>query len=533
MTRRRADKKAIINKLNIILIVAVAVLLSICYVSTSNVSTTSLTHKIEPTTIATLADGSKEYFFDLKGYDYKYSGIMFYTSHQLVTGYNAGKVIYKFDRTGGVWTSTAGSGYHFIDINEKMNQLAVIVKPVYDVVANQKLEFYIGNSHFMYDEIMLDSIPRFFVSLLIVILSILILIYYSFMHEKQHLTRELLYLGYFSFFTGIWSINETDVSALLVRNKVADSIVPYLCLMLLVAPMIMFFDSYLDIKGKLLKRIMIWLSMVQFVVLTVLHFTKIAEYRETLPFMQIMLFVSAVYMVVGMVAQLVKRRFTRHIEICAVGLSLFLVAVIVDIGQYYRALGDADRIGRYVFLIFILLLSWDMIKDANEYIEKGRRAKQLEIFALTDSMTGLFNRNAFETHAKAEGKLDGIVAVVADANGLKACNDTYGHEAGDEYITIVADIFSDVYGKYGNCYRTGGDEFCCIIPANKQVNVERLRKLFLAKIYTANLKGGHDYNIGVAIGDACYDSNTDSDFRALVKRADASMYENKRKCKLS
>ena len=126
-----------------------------------------------------------------------------------------------------------------------------------------------------------------------------------------------------------------------------------------------------------------------------------------------------------------------------------------------------------------------------------------------------------------------MVAVVADANGLKHCNDTFGHEAGDEYITIVAEIFNDVYGKYGNCYRTGGDEFCCIIPANRNVNTERLKNLFMTKIYTANVNGEHKYKIGVAIGDATYDSSVDSDFRALVKRADAHMYENKRESKSS
>ena len=155
------------------------------------------------------------------------------------------------------------------------------------------------------------------------------------------------------------------------------------------------------------------------------------------------------------------------------------------------------------------------------------------MFALTDSMTGLLNRNAFESHAKSGDTLEGVVAVVADANGLKKCNDTFGHEAGDEYITIVADIFNSVYGKYGNCYRTGGDEFCCIIHADNQINTERLKKLFLTKVFTANLEGGHKYKIGVAIGDAIYDAKLDVDFRALVKRADASMYENKRAGKTS
>ena len=531
--RNRGQKIPLLGKINIVLLVVAAVIMLFSYVDTHEVLENTYTQRIEPSSVAVLEDGSKEYFFNISDYDYHYTGIVFYTAHQIVEAYSKGVEIYSFDKTGGFWGSTTGSKYHFIQFNDKMTNIAVIVKPVYQQVANQRLDFYIGSAYQMYDEIMAQSMPRFFVSLLIVFLSIAILLYYFFMHIKQHLSKELLFLGYFSFFAGIWSINETDVGALLTKNKIVDSLVPYLCLMLMVPPFILFFDSYLDLHGKIVKEFLLFISTAQFIVLTALHFLKIVEYRESLIVMQVMLLVVGLYMGGGMIVQLVKRNITRHVQICAVGLSLFLLTLLVDIGQYYRELGDADRIGRYVFLIFIFMIAWDMIKDANEIIEKGRRAKQLEVFALTDSMTGLFNRNAFESHAKAESKLDGLIAVVADANGLKQCNDTYGHEAGDEYITAVADIFSSVYGKYGNCYRTGGDEFCCIIPANRNVNTERLKKLFYTKVYTANLEGNHKFSIGVAIGDARYDSELDRDFRGLVKRADASMYENKRASKSS
>ena len=506
----KGKKIGLLARINIAIVIAAAIALALCYFTTTDTVDNVITEEIEPYSVAQLSDGSKEYFFKLVDYDYHYSGIAFYTSHQEVTAYNMGREIYSFNKTGGFWTSSPGSTYNFVEINEKMVQIAVIVKPTYDIVADQKLTFYIGSSYGMYDDIMTASMPRFFASMLVVFLSILLFIYYAIMHEKQNLSRELLYLGYFSFFCGIWSINETDVSSLLMNNKIVDSLIPYFCLMLAVPSMIMFFDSYLGIKTVIFRKIIIGYSVVQTVVLSVLHFTKIAEYRETLVFTQVLLMVAAVYLITGMVGQIIRRNFSRRLEICAAGLSLFVFALFVDVAQYYRALGDADEVGRYVFLIFVFMLAWDMIKEANEILEKGRRAKQLELFALTDSMTGLYNRNAFERQTKVEaekgGSLEGLVAVVADANGLKHCNDTYGHEAGDEYISIVAELFNSVYGKYGNCYRTGGDEFCCIISAGRHINMERLKKLFMAKVYTANLEGDHVFEIGVAVGDAKYDA---------------------------
>ncbi|MCR4831401.1 MAG: GGDEF domain-containing protein [Pseudobutyrivibrio sp.] len=527
------DKK--INKIirwaNILVLGVTVFAMVVCYFSTRYKSSPQITQQIEPITVAILEDGSKEYFLDLRDFDYHYSGVMFYTSHQKVTAYNAGHEIYSFDRTGGFWTSSTGSGYHFIDINSRMVQIAIIVKPIYEEVADQQLTFYVGSAYGMYNEVMIDSMPRFFASLLILFLSIAIFGYYEFMHTKLQLDNKLLFLSGFTFFCGLWSINETDASALLISNKIFDSLIPFLSLMLVVPPFILFFDSYLELRSTLIKHILVIASMCQFIILTFLHFTKIAEYRQTLVCMQITLLVSAGYMVGGMIVQFFRRRNTRQIEICAVGLSLFLLALVVDITMYYRSLGDADKIGRYLFLVFAFTLAWDMIKDANEILEKGRRAKQLEVFALTDSMTGLLNRNAFEKHAGSDEKLDGLVAVVADANGLKKCNDTYGHEAGDEYISIVAELFNKVYGKYGNCYRIGGDEFCCIISQGNRVNLDVLRNLFLAKIHHANEDGDYIFDIAVAIGDASYDAEQDEDFRSIVKRADSYMYENKRRYK--
>lgn len=516
------------------MLVVSALVLIVCYFMTSETfKKETSTLRIEPYQVAVLEDGSKEYFFDLSGYDNHYSGFMFFSAHQGVVAYNAGREIYSFTKTPDFWGSTPGAKFNFISVNEKMLNVAIIIKPMYDCVSDNVPEFYVGNAYQMYEELLRGSMPRFCVSLLIVIFSVVLFIYYIFMNKRLNLNREIVYLGYFAFFIGVWSTNETVVWSLVFKNRTFDSIVPYICLMMCVPPFILFFDSYLGINGKIVKKIVIWASMFEFITIFTLHFLKIVELRENLMYVQGMIIIAVAYVASAIIVQIWHRDFSRQVIICSIGAILFLIALVVDVINYYHEIGDADKIGRYMILIFVFLLAWDLIRGTNEIIEKGRRAKQLEIFALTDSMTGLYNRNAFESHVETEKNLNGIIAVVADANGLKVCNDTYGHEAGDEYITLVAEIFNGVFGRYGTCYRTGGDEFCCIIPANKAVNMERLNKLFMTKIYTANLEGNYEYSIGVAIGSAMYDSEIDKDFRALVKRADASMYENKKASKIS
>ncbi len=528
----RCNKKNILQHLNIVIIIAAFAMIVFCRFSTQHkFIDNTITKQIKPYAVANLEDGSKEYFFDLRNYGPEYSCILVYTSHDIISAYSVGREIYSFTQTGGIWGSTTGSKYNFIEINEKMANTVVHVTPCYDVVADQELTFYIGSTYKMYNEIMTASMPRYIASLSLLSLSILLIIYYSVMKEKQGLRIDLIYLAFFTLFCGLWSLVETDVSSLTVHNKIAETLIPYVCLMFVIPPFILFFDEYLKLKSKWFKTIIITYSMVQAGVLFILHFTKIAEFRETLPAMQILLLITTLYSVIRVVIKIINRNFSRQVYICAIGLTLFAIAMIVDVTAYYNSLGDADIMGRYTFLIFVLLLTWDLLRGTYEVIAKGRRAKQLEVFALTDSMTGLLNRNAYESQASSENNLNGLVAVVADANGLKKCNDTLGHEAGDKYISVVADIFNSVFGKYGNCYRTGGDEFCCIITQGKHLNMERLKKLFITKVYTENLEGGYEFDLGVAIGYASYDASIDEGFKSVVKRADTHMYEDKRSSK--
>lgn len=71
------------------------------------------------------------------------------------------------------------------------------------------------------------------------------------------------------------------------------------------------------------------------------------------------------------------------------------------------------------------------------------------------------------------------MVVTFDLNNLKNCNDNYGHRVGDAYIINAARIIENTFERYGKCYRIGGDEFCCIIPKGKSVDIERVIKSFI------------------------------------------------------
>lgn len=113
--------------------------------------------------------------------------------------------------------------------------------------------------------------------------------------------------------------------------------------------------------------------------------------------------------------------------------------------------------------------------------------KELEAKYVTDVMTGLLNRNAYERDVlELDASKVGIVTI--DANDLKYLNDTEGHTAGDNFIKSIASAIVSVWGKERS-YRIGGDEFAVVIEGIKgkvtRKNIETFRELVSDDGYSA------------------------------------------------
>lgn len=101
----------------------------------------------------------------------------------------------------------------------------------------------------------------------------------------------------------------------------------------------------------------------------------------------------------------------------------------------------------------------------NERFEQ--HTQQLQYDASHDPLTGLFNRREFEHHLRnCLNSLDPAVHThvlcYSDVNGFKKLNDTYGHNAGDEYLCKVANMIKASIGSEHVCARMGDYEFCIL-----------------------------------------------------------------------
>ena len=150
--------------------------------------------------------------------------------------------------------------------------------------------------------------------------------------------------------------------------------------------------------------------------------------------------------------------------------------------------------------------------------------------AITDGMTGLYNRRYFEEYIKKEAvramrQNQKFTVIGLDLDHLKQINDTYGHNYGDIAIKTIAEVLKSNARSIDIAARMGGEEFNLILPGvdieGGCIAAERIRKA----IESVELeKIGH---ITASLGVATYPDQSD-DLEELLELTDQAMYESKR-----
>lgn len=163
----------------------------------------------------------------------------------------------------------------------------------------------------------------------------------------------------------------------------------------------------------------------------------------------------------------------------------------------------------------------------HDYTQDRKQEKYLEDIAITDELTALFNRRAFDDDIammEKEGISDKLVIVSIDLNGLKHVNDSLGHGAGDELIIGAANCLRKVFANKGKIYRTGGDEFTALLLCG-QKETGKLLQLLVKE--TASWKGVYVSDLSLSYGMASREEFITYSIQQLEQVADYRMYENK------
>ncbi|HWC92822.1 MAG TPA: PleD family two-component system response regulator [Pseudolabrys sp.] len=170
------------------------------------------------------------------------------------------------------------------------------------------------------------------------------------------------------------------------------------------------------------------------------------------------------------------------------------------------------------------------------YTERLRDNVQMSIeMAITDALTGLFNRRYMEMHLatlveQSANRGKPIAVLILDIDYFKAINDGHGHDAGDDVLREFSLRVRKAIRNIDLACRYGGEEFVIVMPETDMgvatMVAERLRRLIANEPFAIE-QGMRLLDVTISIGIAALLSPTDT-AAAMLKRADQALYRAKR-----
>ena len=163
-----------------------------------------------------------------------------------------------------------------------------------------------------------------------------------------------------------------------------------------------------------------------------------------------------------------------------------------------------------------------------EHLEQVRRD------AMTDALTNLANRKAFDEHLEAacdqaEAGGGDLILAVLDIDHFKRFNDTWGHQTGDQVLRYVASVMARVAGHPRVAARYGGEEFALIFPAESSVQVHAALEAIRREIASRALRrrSTNDELGAVTLSAGFAQRRPGESATTLLGRADAALYASK------
>lgn len=178
----------------------------------------------------------------------------------------------------------------------------------------------------------------------------------------------------------------------------------------------------------------------------------------------------------------------------------------------------------------------DLVTDVTE---QHRQREELSRMAFVDTLTNLPNRVAFQkqlTHSiadcKAHNRFNALLLI--DLDSFKLLNDRFGHSAGDQLLSDLAQRLTTDLPPHHVAARLASDEFVLILALNCSTQDKAIvaatvySQTLLARITEPYQLNGHNVHLTASLGVTLYGPGLADTADALLKQTDAAMYEAKR-----
>lgn len=427
-----------------------------------------------------------------------------------------------------------GEYIHTVDLDVDEDDSVLTIE--YDSLLNSPwttfryMELHDGGSYVT--SLIESNFGSFLTSFIVFIIGATIVVVGFMLNQKRDRIVEPVSLGTTAIILAAWTSSGSRILQLISGNPAVVRVMDYLDLIWLPIPVILFVSSVTGmLKSKLTA---VNLSLVG--VNTLLTFTFVlsgmGDYNDVLIFTHLIIAfgsASIIYMIVASIRKTNKIGKSMQSMLWAFGILIF--TGLIDTVRYYTfASKDTAKCTRIGLIIFVVILATYELNNILDINAKSAEAEIKDKLAHVDGLTGLYNRLAFTEAEDKIRRADSGKYVLAqfDVNFLKTINDNYGHQEGDRFIITAANLINDSFGRYGKCYRIGGDEFFVILDGkDPEKDFEKAAAVFEEGMSKVNDENSFPIPLKIAYGKAVYVPGTDS-FDEAEKTADNLMYEHKK-----
>ena len=218
-------------------------------------------------------------------------------------------------------------------------------------------------------------------------------------------------------------------------------------------------------------------------------------------------------------------KVTRHSENTHLGIPLIQGGRVLGVLALRAKLKDA-------YTTHQVRLVETIANQASIAMESARMFEEMQKLAVTDSLTGVYNRHYFFPYAENEMERSRryekhLSIILMDIDHFKKVNDQFGHQVGDQALKMVVDICLGHLRKVDVMCRFGGEEFIILLPETPKEEAGVAAQRICETIAAAHLKAENgQVSLTVSMG-VTELSPEHKDINALIKMADQALYQAK------
>lgn len=344
---------------------------------------------------------------------------------------------------------------------------------------------------------------------------------------------------------GVYILASSDIFNYFSSRMIVNTILEYISFYLIPVVLCAYVAGIMPLRRiKIIFKIATAIDICIFIYFIIAHFARISFFSTHTLTIHILCGIEAPLALTSAIYLLYTSRGKKKndpdvvsFQTLLLGLSIFIVCslteiIIFNVLKFTSPQGEANlnlSLLSFGSLIFVIFLFIGYFEYQIYSIESLNRQQFLSGLAYYDPLTGLSNRARCQEEMLIAGSDNRNYMIISiDLDNLKTINDAYGHDAGDKYLKLFADMLSSSFRSTDITGRMGGDEFIVILYGQNLVDANSRMKDLKTKFSRAHF-GQAGITYGFSYGIASDMEFPGQDAEKIYTIADIRMYEMKRK----